>query len=131
MHRIMNVWAYVATDTPLTTKMALREKLPEKYWIRINGLLVAFGQSICRPVAPHCDACPLADLCPRLGVSPRRPGRARSGATGEMPVGNAAQLFLSWNVQFRRSPQKPFLNSWPNSDQVIVRLWLSQFLLIL
>ena len=49
-----------------TTEMALREKLPEKYWIRINGLLVAFGQSICRPVAPHCDACPLADLCPRL-----------------------------------------------------------------
>ena len=57
VHRIMNIWAYVATDTPLATEMALREKLPEKYWIRINGLLVAFGQSICRPVAPHCDAC--------------------------------------------------------------------------
>ncbi len=103
VHRIMNIWAYVATDTPLATEMALREKLPEKYWIRINGLLVAFGQSICRPVAPHCDACPLADLCPRLGVSPRRPGRARSGTTGEMPVGNVGQLFLSWNVNGLRA----------------------------
>ena len=27
VHRIMNIWAYVATDTPLATEMALREKL--------------------------------------------------------------------------------------------------------
>ena len=32
-----------------------------------------------------------------------RPGRARSGTTGEMPVGNVGQLFLSWNVNGLRA----------------------------
>ena len=53
VHRIMNIWGYVQTETPLQTEMALREKLPQQYWIRINGLLVSFGQAICRPVSPH------------------------------------------------------------------------------
>src|SRR5210317_857034 len=61
VHRIMNIWGYVATDTPLKTELALREKLPEQYWIRINGLLVAFGQGTCKPRAPHCDRCVIRD----------------------------------------------------------------------
>jgi endonuclease III len=72
VHRIMNIWGYVETATPLETEMALREKLPRKYWRKINSILVAFGQSTCRPVAPHCDACVIAPFCPRIGVTPRR-----------------------------------------------------------
>ncbi|TBV81036.1 MAG: exodeoxyribonuclease III [Desulfobulbaceae bacterium] len=73
VHRIINIWGYVQTTTPLATEMALRANLPGQYWRRINSLLVAFGQEICRPIAPHCDRCPLGDLCPRLGVKPRKP----------------------------------------------------------
>ncbi len=59
VHRIMNIWGYVRTKTPLETEMALRSKLPAQHWKRINSLLVAFGQAICKPVAPHCDRCVL------------------------------------------------------------------------
>jgi endonuclease III len=55
VHRIMNIWGYVETKTPLETEMALRRKLPAEYWIRINSILVAFGQGTCKPVRPHCD----------------------------------------------------------------------------
>ncbi len=55
VHRIMNIWGYVKTKTPLETEMALRQKLPAEYWIRINSILVAFGQGTCKPVRPHCD----------------------------------------------------------------------------
>jgi endonuclease III len=72
VHRIMNIWEYVETDTPHKTEMALRVKLPEKHWIGVNSVLVAFGQSICKPIRPHCDICPLEKKCPQKGVRPRK-----------------------------------------------------------
>lgn len=72
VHRIMNIWGYVRTQNPLETEMALRKCLPIAYWIKVNSLLVAFGQGLCRPVAPHCDRCVLADECPQIGVTPRK-----------------------------------------------------------
>lgn len=72
VHRIMNIWGYVRTKTPLETETALRKKLPQKHWIEVNGILVAFGQKTCRPIGPHCATCILGDLCPKLGVTPRK-----------------------------------------------------------
>ncbi|MBI9089663.1 MAG: endonuclease III [Desulfobacterium sp.] len=73
VHRIMNIWGYVKTKSPLATEMALRKKLPRSLWREINSILVAFGQGTCRPVGPHCDVCVLEPLCPKKGVTPRRP----------------------------------------------------------
>lgn len=72
VHRIMNIWGYVKTKTPLQTEMALRKKLPSRYWKKVNRVLVAFGQGKCRPVAPHCDACVLETQCAQLNVVPRK-----------------------------------------------------------
>lgn len=72
VHRICNRWGYVKTKTPEQTEMALRKKLPPQYWIRINDLLVAFGQNVCRPISPLCSECPLEDMCPKLGVDRHR-----------------------------------------------------------
>ena len=68
VHRITNRWGYVATKTPTETEMALRAKLPRRYWPEINHLLVAFGQTFCHPTSPHCSTCPVASYCPRIGV---------------------------------------------------------------
>ncbi len=77
VHRIMNIWGYVKTKTPFETEQALRKKLPRKLWKEVNGILVAFGQGTCRPVAPHCDRCVLYLDCLKKGVTPRKikPGR--------------------------------------------------------
>ena len=72
VHRIMNIWGYVRTKNPLETEMALRRKLPVADWKRVNSLLVAFGQGLCRPVGPHCDRCVLHEDCPQIGVVPRK-----------------------------------------------------------
>ena len=72
VHRIMNIWGYVHTRTPLETEMALRKKLPQKYWQKVNRILVAFGQGKCKPVAPHCDACILEPDCAKINVVPRK-----------------------------------------------------------
>jgi endonuclease III len=80
VHRIMNIWGYVRTQTPLETEMALRGKLPRTLWREINTLLVAFGQSVCRPVSPRCDACQVARHCPKIGVGKKK-ARAGDGRT--------------------------------------------------
>ncbi|MBF0259573.1 MAG: endonuclease III [Desulfamplus sp.] len=72
VHRIMNIWGYVSTTTPLKTEMALRKKLPLHHWQEVNTILVTFGQGTCHPVSPHCDRCVLLDLCPKKGVTPRK-----------------------------------------------------------
>ncbi len=72
VHRICNRWGYVATLTPEETEFALRGKLPKKYWLVINDLLVTFGQNQCHPVSPRCSTCPLAHLCARVGVTRSR-----------------------------------------------------------
>ncbi len=68
VHRIMNRWGYVKTKNPHETEMALRGKLPKKYWIEINNLLVLYGQNICRPISPLCSRCRLFRYCDRVGV---------------------------------------------------------------
>jgi endonuclease III len=68
VHRISNRLGYVETRTPEETEAALRAKLPRRYWIGYNDLLVAFGQNICQPVSPRCSECPVRAACPRVGV---------------------------------------------------------------
>lgn len=72
VHRITNLWGYVKTKNPEETEMALREKLPRRYWMEINDLLVSFGQTLCRPTSPKCSECPIAKWCPRIGVTRSR-----------------------------------------------------------
>lgn len=72
VHKILNRLGYVNTKTPLETEMAVRKKLPKKYWITLNTYLVAFGQNMCRPISPHCSKCPIEKYCPKKGVKSKR-----------------------------------------------------------
>jgi endonuclease III len=72
VHRISNRWGYVKTATPAKTEFALREKLPKRYWIEYNDLLVSFGQHLCRPISPLCSQCPVERYCAKIGVTVSR-----------------------------------------------------------
>lgn len=72
VHRICNRWGYVETDTPGKTEFRLREILPKKYWLRINDLLVAYGQNLCRPLSPFCSRCTIYSYCKRVNVVKKR-----------------------------------------------------------
>lgn len=72
VHRISNRWGYIKTATPEKTEVALRGKLPRKYWIEYNNLLVNFGQHLCRPISPICSQCPVKRYCRQIGVEVRR-----------------------------------------------------------
>jgi endonuclease-3 len=72
VHRITNRWGLIHAKTPHETEYALREILPRRYWKELNGMLVAFGQGICRPVSPLCSQCRIRSACGRLGVTQSR-----------------------------------------------------------
>lgn len=72
VHRISNRWGYIETKTPALSEDALRNKLPRRYWITYNDLLVPFGQNLCLPVSPFCSQCELARYCDRVGVKRSR-----------------------------------------------------------
>ncbi|MBF0634455.1 MAG: endonuclease III, partial [Nitrospinae bacterium] len=68
VHRICNIWGYVHTRTPEETEYALRKRLPARYWITFNKLLVTFGQNHCKPVSPLCSTCSILEMCPGIGL---------------------------------------------------------------
>lgn len=72
VHRISNRLGYVRTKNPAETEAALRARLPRRYWIGYNDLLVAFGQNVCQPVSPKCSQCPVRPACARVGVTRSR-----------------------------------------------------------
>jgi endonuclease-3 len=72
VHRVTNRWGYVHAPTPEKTMPALEQKLPRRYWVEINRLLVPFGKHICTGALPHCSTCPLLDMCRQVRVSAHR-----------------------------------------------------------
>jgi len=63
VQRISNRLGLVRTKTPRETEEALKRVVPKRYWRDLNHLLVAFGQTVCRPRHPKCGECPIKIYC--------------------------------------------------------------------
>ena len=63
VHRISNRLGLVQTKTPEETELELMEKIPKKYWLKINDTFVMYGQNICKPISPMCDVCQIRKAC--------------------------------------------------------------------
>jgi len=72
VHRVTNRWGYVMARTPERTSVALEGKLPRRYWVEINRLLVPFGKHICTGALPRCSECPVLEFCRQVGVERHR-----------------------------------------------------------
>lgn len=72
VHRISNRIGFVETKNPEETEFKLMEVLPKEFWGEYNTLLVAFGQTICKPVSPFCSKCPATKFCEKIGVHKSR-----------------------------------------------------------
>lgn len=88
VHRISNRLGWVRTDGPEETEELLTALVPTRWRRRVNVLLVAHGQLICRPIAPLCPECSVRAFCERRGVGTKRrqilKGRGRTpGSSAE------------------------------------------------
>jgi endonuclease-3 len=72
VQRVTNRWGYINTKTAEQTREALQKRLPQKYWIEINRLLVPFGKHVCTGHLPRCSSCPVLEYCRQVGVTAHR-----------------------------------------------------------
>ena len=47
----------------------LMEAIPKSHWIAFSHRLIEHGRAVCTARRPRCEGCPLAALCPRVGVT--------------------------------------------------------------
>ncbi|KAH6566932.1 hypothetical protein BASA82_000737 [Batrachochytrium salamandrivorans] len=80
VHRISHRLGWTRDlKTPEHSRKELEGWLPKQYWGDVNHVLVGWGQTVCLPIGPKCASCPVAHLCPRIGVkSPKTVGHASS-----------------------------------------------------
>lgn len=70
--RVTGRWGYVKPGSPDAVRRQLEVKLPRKYWIEINRLLVPFGKHVCTGRLPKCSTCPVLEYCRQVGVTAHR-----------------------------------------------------------
>jgi endonuclease-3 len=72
VHRVTNRWGFVSAPTPERTLAELERRLPARYWVELNALLVPFGKHVCTGHLPRCSTCPVLDMCRQVGVGAHR-----------------------------------------------------------
>jgi endonuclease-3 len=68
VHRISNRLGWLVSVKPEETEVTLMRIFPRHYWIKLNDVLVAFGQNVCAPVSPFCSRCAVNRYCGKVGV---------------------------------------------------------------
>ncbi len=63
VHRISNRLGWVKTKKPEDTEEELKKIIPKNQWINVNRLIVGHGQTICSPINPKCQKCPVSNYC--------------------------------------------------------------------
>ena len=54
---------------PVKIERDLMALLPKREWVDFSHRMIAHGRQVCVARKPRCQICPLADVCPRIGVS--------------------------------------------------------------
>lgn len=71
-----------ASDDPLVVEKDLCHLLPRKDWTMASHRLIFHGRRTCFARRPACGACPIAALCPSVGIGERDPAKAEAMLKG-------------------------------------------------
>jgi endonuclease-3 len=72
VNRVTTRWGYIEAGDAEQARRQLEAKLPKKYWVEINRLLVPFGKHVCTGRLPKCSTCPVLEYCAQVGVKAHR-----------------------------------------------------------
>ena len=69
--RITRRLGFTRAADPVKVEHEVREFVPQADWVKFSLWLIAHGRVICTARRAKCEECPLARLCPKIGVEPR------------------------------------------------------------
>jgi endonuclease-3 len=66
--RLSNRMGFSKTKDPKKIEKDINELLPPERWMPISSELIYLGREFCTARKAMCDECPVAELCPKIGV---------------------------------------------------------------
>jgi endonuclease-3 len=69
--RVTHRLGWAQSDDPDRIEFELMKVIPEECWTMACHSLVFHGRKICMAKKPKCSSCPVAKLCPKIGITER------------------------------------------------------------
>jgi endonuclease-3 len=66
--RLSRRFEWTASNDPVKVEMDVQELIPEKEWTNLSQRMIWHGRRICHSRKPACGACPVAKICPSVGI---------------------------------------------------------------
>jgi len=66
--RLSRRMGFTKEDDPVKVERDLHTLIPQEDWTIFSHRMIWHGRQICIARKPKCDVCPLADVCPKIGV---------------------------------------------------------------
>ena len=69
VYRIAHKLRFSKADDPSQVEQDLLRIIPKELWGPVNHQWILFGRNICTARKPHCNTCPLNDICPSAALT--------------------------------------------------------------
>ena len=66
--RLSRRFEWTASQDPVKVEFEVGELIPQKEWTNLSQRMIWHGRRICHSRKPACGACPLANICPSVGI---------------------------------------------------------------
>jgi endonuclease-3 len=76
--RLSRRFGWTTEKDPVKVEHVVGELIPQKEWTNLSQRMIWHGRRICHSRKPACGACPLAKICPSVGIGEMDPARARA-----------------------------------------------------
>jgi endonuclease-3 len=74
--RLSRRFEWTSSMDPVKVEYEVGELIPQKEWTNLSQRMIWHGRRICHSRKPACGACPLAKICPSVGIGEMDPQKA-------------------------------------------------------
>jgi endonuclease-3 len=66
--RLSRRFEWTSSNDPVKVEIDVQELIPQKEWTNLSQRMIWHGRRICHSRKPACGACPVAKICPSVGI---------------------------------------------------------------
>jgi endonuclease-3 len=74
--RLSRRFEWTTSTDPVKVEFEVGDLIPEKEWTNLSQRMIWHGRRICHSRKPACGACPVAKICPSVGIGEMDPAKA-------------------------------------------------------
>jgi endonuclease-3 len=74
--RLSRRFGWTTSTDPVKVEFEVGDLIPQKEWTNLSQRMIWHGRRICHSRKPACGACPVAKLCPSVGIGEMDPKKA-------------------------------------------------------